>query len=67
MTLGNMRANGVRSLLVYCLACHRDVVFDVEMARCDRPARRSATIRAMTASRAGVKKSVARGTAVGVT
>jgi hypothetical protein len=23
MTLGNMRANGVRSLSVHCLACHR--------------------------------------------
>lgn len=37
MTLGNMRANGVRSLLVYCLACHRDVVFDVEAYPDDVP------------------------------
>ncbi len=30
MTLSDMRASGFRSLLVYCGACHRDVVFDVE-------------------------------------
>ena len=30
MTLGNMRANGVRSLIVYCGACHRDAVFAVD-------------------------------------
>jgi hypothetical protein len=30
MTLGNMRANGVRSLIVYCGTCHRDAVFDVD-------------------------------------
>jgi hypothetical protein len=30
MTLANMRANGVRSLIVYCGACHRDAVFDVD-------------------------------------
>jgi hypothetical protein len=30
MTLGNMRANGVGSLLVYCFACHHEVVFGVE-------------------------------------
>jgi hypothetical protein len=30
MTLGNMRANGVRSLLVYCSACPRTVVFNVD-------------------------------------
>jgi len=30
MTLGNMRANSVRSLLVYCSACPRIVVFDVD-------------------------------------
>jgi hypothetical protein len=30
MTLGNMRANGVRTLIVYCVACHRDVVFNVD-------------------------------------
>jgi hypothetical protein len=37
MTLGNMRANGVRSLLVYCLACHRDVVLNVEAYGNDVP------------------------------
>ena len=30
MTLGNMRRNGVRSLIVYCGACHRDAVFSVD-------------------------------------
>jgi hypothetical protein len=30
MTLGNMRANGVRSLLVYCFACHHEAVLRVE-------------------------------------
>ena len=30
MTLANMRANGVRSLLVYCNACPRTVVFNVD-------------------------------------
>jgi hypothetical protein len=30
MTLGNMRANGVRSLMVYCSACPRIVVFNVD-------------------------------------
>ncbi len=30
MTLGNMRANGVRSLIVYCMACHRSAVLDVD-------------------------------------
>jgi hypothetical protein len=30
MTLGNMRANGVRSLLVYCNAFPRIVVFNVD-------------------------------------
>ena len=30
ITLANMRANGVRSLIVTCPACHRDVVFDAE-------------------------------------
>ena len=29
MTLGNMRANGVRSLAVYCSACHHQAVIDV--------------------------------------
>jgi hypothetical protein len=29
MTLGNMRANGVRSLLVYCFACHHEAVLAV--------------------------------------
>jgi len=30
MTLGNMRANGVRSLSVYCIVGHHDAVLDVE-------------------------------------
>ncbi|HSV23639.1 MAG TPA: hypothetical protein VLJ17_11490 [Xanthobacteraceae bacterium] len=30
MTLGNMRANGVRSLSVYCIAGHHEAVLDVE-------------------------------------
>jgi hypothetical protein len=30
MTLGNMRVNGVRSLLVYCFACHHEAVLDVD-------------------------------------
>lgn len=30
MTLGNMRENGVRSLLVYCKDCHHSGVIDVE-------------------------------------
>ena len=30
MTLGNMRAQGVRALAVYCPACHRSVSFDVD-------------------------------------
>jgi hypothetical protein len=30
MTLGNMRANGVRSLLVYCMACPRTVAINVD-------------------------------------
>jgi len=30
MTLGNMRANGVRSLMVYCSACPRIVTFNVD-------------------------------------
>jgi hypothetical protein len=30
MTLANMRENGVRSLLVYCTACPRIVVFNVD-------------------------------------
>jgi hypothetical protein len=29
MTLGNMRANGVRSLAVYCWACHHKAVLGV--------------------------------------
>jgi hypothetical protein len=29
MTLGNMRANGVRSLAVGCWTCHRDGVLPV--------------------------------------
>lgn len=34
MTLGNMRANEVRTLIVYCGACHRDLVFNVD-SYCD--------------------------------
>jgi hypothetical protein len=30
MDLANMRANGVRSLSVYCVACHRSVRFNVD-------------------------------------
>jgi hypothetical protein len=30
MTLGNMRANGVRSLAVYCLQCHHRAVLAVD-------------------------------------
>jgi hypothetical protein len=30
MTLGNMRANGVRELFVYCLACHRQANLNVD-------------------------------------
>jgi hypothetical protein len=30
MTLGNMRANGVHNLIVYCTACPRTVVFNVD-------------------------------------
>ncbi len=30
MTLGNMRANGVRSLLVYCFACHHEALLGAE-------------------------------------
>jgi hypothetical protein len=37
MTLGNMRANGVRSLAVTCLShfCHHDAVLDVMIYRDD--------------------------------
>jgi hypothetical protein len=37
MTLGNMRSNGVRSLLIYCVACHRDVVLNVDAYGDDVP------------------------------
>lgn len=37
MTSGNMRANGVRSLLVYCLACHRETVLNAEAYPDDVP------------------------------
>jgi hypothetical protein len=30
MTLGNMRANGIRSLHVYCFTCHHEVVLGVD-------------------------------------
>jgi hypothetical protein len=33
MTLGNMRANGVRNLIVYCGACPRTVVFAANLRR----------------------------------
>lgn len=29
MTLGNMRANGVRSLFAYCHGCHHTAVVDI--------------------------------------
>jgi hypothetical protein len=37
MTLGNMRHNGVRSLMVSCPACHRETVLDVEANPDDVP------------------------------
>jgi hypothetical protein len=37
MTLGNMRANGVRSLLVYCFACHHEAILPVEHYPDDLP------------------------------
>jgi hypothetical protein len=37
MTLGNMRANRVRNLLVYCNACPRTVVFNVDAYAEDIP------------------------------
>jgi hypothetical protein len=30
MTLGNMRANGIRCLSVYCSCCHHQVTFNVD-------------------------------------
>jgi hypothetical protein len=30
MTLGNMRADAVRSLLIYCFAYHHEAVLDVD-------------------------------------
>jgi hypothetical protein len=30
MTLGNMRANGVRSLAVSCLTCHHETVINAD-------------------------------------
>jgi hypothetical protein len=30
MTLGNMRANGVRSLAVSCWQCHHEAILSVE-------------------------------------
>jgi hypothetical protein len=30
MSLSNMRANGVRSLFVYCTACHHEAVVNVD-------------------------------------
>jgi len=37
MTLGNMRANGVRSLIVFRHACHRETALDVEAYPDDVP------------------------------
>jgi len=37
MTLGNMSANGVRSLMVSCPACHRETALDVEAYPDDVP------------------------------
>jgi hypothetical protein len=37
MTLGNVRANGVRSLRVYCQACHSETVLDVDAHPDDVP------------------------------
>jgi hypothetical protein len=37
MTLGNMRANGVRSLAVYCWTCHHGTVLSAEPWRDDSP------------------------------
>jgi hypothetical protein len=30
MTLANMRANGVRSLFVYCIRCHHEAIVSVD-------------------------------------
>jgi hypothetical protein len=30
MTLGNMRANGVRSLAIYCRQCHHETIINVD-------------------------------------
>lgn len=37
MTLANMRANGVRSLFVYCHACHHEAVVNVDAYAGDLP------------------------------
>jgi hypothetical protein len=37
MTLGNMRANGVRSLAVYCWQCHHQVVINADQWPDDVP------------------------------
>jgi hypothetical protein len=36
-TLGNMRANGVRSLSVYCLVCHHQAVLSADAWPDDLP------------------------------
>jgi hypothetical protein len=50
MALGNMRANGVRSLIVYCVACHRDMVFN-DYSYCDEVV--AVVLAAQCAQRAG--------------
>ena len=37
MTLGNMRANGVRRLAISCWQCHHNTVFDVDCFSDDIP------------------------------
>jgi hypothetical protein len=37
MTLGNMRANGVRTIAAYCDGCHHQGVLDVEAYPDDTP------------------------------
>jgi hypothetical protein len=42
MTLGNMRANGVRSLAVSCMLCHHEAVVDAAPGTIASRCRRSA-------------------------
>jgi hypothetical protein len=37
MTLGNMRANGVRSIAIYCWTCHHDAVMNADRWPDDLP------------------------------